>query len=184
MAKGKPGRIAAALGLKRYQGVPCPHGHAGVRLVAGGHCVDCRKRRRRKGTRAARAAQKRRYYARYPHKRNRRRRSPEAERARRARRKLKYPGLKAAQRKERKLVEAQRVPLWARTTEHRRLIAAVYAEMRATTKATGVPHEVDHIYPLRGKTVSGLHVATNLQVMPAVDNLLKRNRDPLEFMLS
>ena len=37
-------------------------------------------------------------------------------------------------------------------------------------------HEVDHIIPLNGKNISGLHTLSNLQYLPASDNRRKSNK--------
>lgn len=60
-----------------------------------------------------------------------------------------------------------------------RAVRAIYAKARRITRETGVPHHVDHIIPLQGTYVSGLHVETNLRIVEGAENLRKGNRhDP------
>jgi hypothetical protein len=61
---------------------------------------------------------------------------------------------------------AQQTPRWA----DRNAIGAIYR------KARDLGMTVDHVVPLRGKNVSGLHVEHNLQIIPRSENSSKGNR--------
>ena len=66
-------------------------------------------------------------------------------------------------------------PAWL-TDKQQAEMAAIYKEAMAMEKQTGILHHVDHIVPLKGKNVSGLHVPWNLQILTATENMSKGNR--------
>jgi len=82
-----------------------------------------------------------------------------------------HPGLKNADTQTRRAKLANRSPRWA----NKFFIAEIYDLAALRTKATGFRWVVDHVIPLRGRTVSGLHVETNLRVIPETLNLSKSN---------
>jgi len=75
----------------------------------------------------------------------------------------------------RKSAKLRRTPQWV-GSEERWLIQEAYELALLRTKMFGFPWHVDHIIPLQGKLVSGLHAPINLRVVPAVVNLKKGNQ--------
>lgn len=67
--------------------------------------------------------------------------------------------------------EREATPPWVDKNE----IVAFYKMAQRLSRCTGIKHHVDHYYPLRGKTSSGLNVPYNLRVIPARINMKKSN---------
>jgi hypothetical protein len=67
-----------------------------------------------------------------------------------------------------------RTPKWL-TKNEMWMIEETYRLANLRTLMTGIDWHVDHVIPLRGKFVSGLHTPYNLQVIPAFENLKKGN---------
>ena len=82
----------------------------------------------------------------------------------------------AAKTAKRRAAKLQRTPAW---DPHAHLIIAKYQLAAMLSKASGTPYHVDHIIPLQGKKVSGLHTFANLRVIPGSDNVKKSNKYPI-----
>lgn len=59
-------------------------------------------------------------------------------------------------------------------------IREIYKHAELLTAATGIPHSVDHFYPVQGALCCGLHVHENLRVITQEENIRKSNSMPLE----
>jgi hypothetical protein len=75
---------------------------------------------------------------------------------------------------KRRAARLQRTPAWI-TDFDKLKIKCVHSIAAMLTRENKEPWHVDHIIPLQGELVSGLHVPSNLQVMRGVDNASKRN---------
>lgn len=49
-------------------------------------------------------------------------------------------------------------------------------QARQLTIETGILHEIDHIVPVQGKLVTGLHCIENMQILPKIENIKKGNK--------
>ena len=74
----------------------------------------------------------------------------------------------------RRIAKLHRTPAWV-DSEHTLQIESMYNLAKIMEGCTGKKYHVDHIVPLRGKEVSGLHVCYNLQVIESSINLAKGN---------
>lgn len=71
----------------------------------------------------------------------------------------------------RQAAKLKATPAWA----NKEAIDFVYYAAKTIEKVYGTKWHVDHIIPLRGKTVCGLHVENNLQLLTPKQNLSKSN---------
>lgn len=184
----------AIAGAKTYIGTPCRRAGHTLRFSATGHCVECK--------RAHHAAnrEKEREYNREYHLANqekirermaeryhanadrenaltRKWREANSEKVRETSRQWRAANLgkRTAYQRAREAAQIQRTPPWADLVA----IQKVYEQAAGWTDTFGEPFHVDHVIPLRGKLVSGLHVHENLRILPAVENMKKHNRfDP------
>jgi len=190
--------VAESLGLKRYfTGYPCKFGHIAERLIANNRCVACHHERDMARRSAPEQKEKRAAYDRRLWERNREaisqknksyyaknRDSVNAQKRgyyEQNKQHLAAMGRKWREQNYHAVIElntrrkkaiAAATPSWADFGEIRK----VYESAKKLTAETGTKHHVDHIVPLRGKLVCGLHVHWNLRAIPWIDNLKKKNK--------
>lgn len=186
--------VARASGFARFfTGKPCLRGHVVERLVSNGGCLQCsydKHNARRRANPEKMSAQRRSWIARNP-ERNRaiksawHRANPEGQKLRsrkwylanRAQADaaskdwvLRNRGKANALAVRRYADTLQRTPIWADLAA----IESIYIEARKQREA-GLEVDVDHVVPLRGRLVSGLHVPNNLQIIHSSLNKRKSN---------
>ena len=72
-----------------------------------------------------------------------------------------------------KLLNKLQRPIWYNS----KLVNNIYNKCHKLNKIAGfIKYHVDHIVPLQGKNVSGLHVQGNLEIILASANLSKSNK--------
>lgn len=139
--------------LTYFDSTPCSKGHVGNRYTAGKSCITCHKissKEYRKINGEVIKERIRIFKKNNPHKVN-------------------------ADTAKRRAAKQQATPLWV-TKEMFLEIRDLYKVAKLLEKKTGIVHHVDHIVPLNGKDVSGLHVPWNLRVITATENLSKSNK--------
>ena len=85
------------------------------------------------------------------------------------------PAKANANKAKRKAAKNLRTPAWLTEIDYER-IQNQYKLASILTKLHGEPWHIDHIIPLQGKLVSGLHVPSNLQVLRGSENCSKQNQ--------
>lgn len=160
----------------------CRNGHVALRTGEKGLCVVCTKARRarfrqsvlgreisKRGSKKYRAANTKAWTERSVEWQKT---NPEKVKLIRDRWRAANPGKVNASNNARYARKLHATPAWADLKR----IEAIYEEANQKAKTDGMRYDVDHIVPLRGKKVCGLHVESNLQIILAIDNKRKNNR--------
>ena len=167
MSLPKTRKEAKAQGSKLYNtGKPCKYGHYADRYTSARRCVECVV-----AYQGWHHERLREYNAAY-------RSTPEGlerERSNKRAWKKANKGSVNSDTAKRHAAKLQRTPKWLTADDHAQ-IKAVYEQAQRLTECLGVEFQVDHIHPLQGKNVSGLHAPWNLQVITATANRQKGNR--------
>jgi hypothetical protein len=69
----------------------------------------------------------------------------------------------------------QRTPVWL-TDFDKLKIKCLYSVAAMLTRENKEPWHVDHVLPLQGKLISGLHVPSNMRVLRGKENISKHNK--------
>jgi 5-methylcytosine-specific restriction endonuclease McrA len=181
----KTRKEAQATGAKFYfTGEPCVRGHIALRKTKGS-CLECVKedwavdnerRKEKPKTDAAKAAGKRYYEKNRPAVIARAAARPAEEKRRnRAEYKDRNVDVVRADTSVRKRRHREATPRWL-TPSERLQMRELYVQARKMTELTRERYVVDHIVPLRGESVCGLHVPWNLRVITQEENLKKSNK--------
>ena len=85
------------------------------------------------------------------------------------------PGIRCVYTAARNAGKDLRTPKWL-TEDDLLHIKCLYQVAAMRTRESGYEWHVDHVVPLHGKNVSGLHVPNNLRVIPASENCRKSNK--------
>tara|TARA_R110000772_G_scaffold8737_2_gene28934 strand:- start:12455 stop:12928 length:474 start_codon:yes stop_codon:yes gene_type:complete len=149
---------AVKLGLNLYNtGKPCKRGHMADRYVYNRTCLECaiigkekHHKQKYKKQRLKILAQVKEY-------------------------KKNNKGLIAALNAKRKASKKNRTPKWL-TVDDTQAMKEIYKLAKIWEETTGIKWHVDHIIPLQGKNVSGLHTPNNIQVITAEENNIKSNK--------
>jgi len=156
-------------GLTHYfTGKPCKYGHYATRSIKGRKCLECdrinKKRIRLANPEKVREQKRIAYYKHIEKSLARRKRYIENNR-----------GAVNALNAARKRRIRQAVPIWV-DKEHKKRIKEIYELADIRTRLFGYSWHVDHIIPIQGKNVCGLHVAENLRVIIGTENISKKNK--------
>jgi hypothetical protein len=178
-------------GLLRYfTGNPClPFGHISERATRNGECLECAKARLdewRKKNPEKRAKHRRVHAQRHPERERQQRKDwiashPEKHEELRIN-KNKATSIwaknnldkKSASASKRRASQMNATPNWLTQSDYFEM-DCIYKYCSAL-RSIGLDYEVDHIIPLQGKMVSGMHVPWNLQVITQYENQSKGNR--------